>query len=157
RVQTRRSHAGSSRHDHFAEGSRSNFRKTNTVRAFNPGGFFMRHSLVWTVPASLLTTFVVFACSGGSSDDGNTEEIGTVQSEARGVCGDHRCNHGETCSTCSQDCGSCGTGGSGTGGAQGSGGSGTGGAQGSGGSGTGGAQGSGGSGTGGAQGSGGSG
>jgi hypothetical protein len=45
-----------------------------------------------------------------------------VSSEAHNFCGNRRCDHGETCSTCPQDCGSCGAGGAG--GAAGAGGSG---------------------------------
>jgi hypothetical protein len=81
---------------------------------------------------------------------GGSSPVDEIYSEARSFCGNGRCDHGETCSTCMQDCGSC-TGSGGAGGAAGAGG--TGGAAGAGG--TGGAAGAGG--TGGAAGAGGAG
>jgi hypothetical protein len=103
----------------------------------------MKRSQSLSIPASIVAGLVGFACSG-SPDDVPANDIGTATEEAHTFCGNNRCDHGETCSTCSQDCGPCGTGGAGTGGS-GTGGSGTGGS-GTGGSGTGGATGTGGAG-----------
>jgi hypothetical protein len=93
------------------------------------------------------------AKSGVSSPSADDSSAGVSEeaSAIKNFCGNGRCDHGETCSTCSQDCGTCtGTGGSGgAGGAGGTGGSagagGTGGSAGAGGTGgSGGASGSGG-------------
>jgi len=69
--------------------------------------------------------FLIVGCSGQTTDV--TERI----SEAHSFCGNNRCDHGETCSSCPQDCGGCG-GSAGTGGSGGT--SGTGGSGGNGGS-----------------------
>jgi hypothetical protein len=91
--------------------------------------------------------FIMFGCIG-STNDGTpgghpgSEELTQVTGAAHTFCGNNRCDHGETCSSCPQDCGTCGsggttgTGGTGTGGT-GTGGTGTGGTTGTGGSGTG--------------------
>src|SRR4029079_9050982 len=49
-----------------------------------------------------------------SSAGNNTpDDVTQVISEARNTCGNGRCDHRETCSSCPQDCGTCGgTGGS---------------------------------------------
>src|SRR5437667_6952066 len=47
-----------------------------------------------------------FACSEQAHKDSATIPI---EQAAKNFCGNGRCDHGETCSTCSQDCGSCGT------------------------------------------------
>jgi len=73
------------------------------------------------------------ACTAETHNDdtpaAGEELISKVSPAARTSCGNGRCDHGETCSTCAQDCGACtGTGGSpGTGGSGGAGGSGGGG------------------------------
>ena len=57
--------------------------------------------------------FFVFACSAGNNDDGSADNLVEKSSAAHNFCGNNKCDHGETCSTCPQDCGSCGAGGSG--------------------------------------------
>src|SRR3954467_1343004 len=74
-------------------------------------------------PLSILTSLIVVACSAEPNDD----SIGAVaeqESALKNFCGNNRCDHQETCSTCPQDCGSCtaGTGGGGSGGTGGTGG-----------------------------------
>jgi hypothetical protein len=49
---------------------------------------------------------MVVACSG-SVNDGSAENDAEQSSAARRFCGNGRCDHGETCSTCAQDCGAC--------------------------------------------------
>jgi phosphatidylinositol-3-phosphatase len=73
----------------------------------------------------------ISACADRPADDPSTL-MSEQTSELHTFCGNGRCDHGETCSTCAQDCGLCGTGGAGTGGS-GTGGAGTGGAGGTGG------------------------
>jgi hypothetical protein len=69
----------------------------------------------------------IAACAGSPVGGVPTPQIdepaSEVSSGVKTFCGNHRCDHGETCSSCSQDCGSC----TGSGGAAGTGGSGGGG------------------------------
>src|SRR5207253_4625187 len=75
---------------------------------------------------------ILSACADNKTDS----SFVTTEAAAHGFCGNGRCDHGETCSTCALDCGSCsGTGGAGAGGTSGTGGAGAGGASGSGGAG----------------------
>lgn len=74
------------------------------------------------------TGLALVACSEQTPPTPDT--VTTTAALARATCGNGRCDHRETCSSCPQDCGSC----TGTGGATGSGGAtGTGGAMGTGG------------------------
>jgi hypothetical protein len=74
--------------------------------------------------------FFIVACTDQNSaptSDIMTNEVTERVSEAHNFCGNRRCDHGETCSTCPQDCGTCGgtagtTGSGGSGGSAGSGG-----------------------------------
>jgi hypothetical protein len=58
----------------------------------------------------------VVACTdqvNAPTGEGTPDSVTQVVSEAHNFCGNRRCDHGETCSTCPQDCGTCGgTGGS---------------------------------------------
>jgi hypothetical protein len=65
---------------------------------------------------STLAGLIAAACSADvsqSSDDRVAEQTSAV----RTFCGNGRCDHHETCSSCAQDCGSCGGGGASGGGA----------------------------------------
>jgi hypothetical protein len=57
----------------------------------------------------------VIACSADMNAGSSTENPADEALAARNFCGNHQCDHGETCSTCSQDCGSCPDAGSDTG------------------------------------------
>src|SRR5579859_1842268 len=48
----------------------------------------------------------IVACSGGVND-ASTENVDQQSAAAHGFCGNGKCDHGETCSTCSRDCGAC--------------------------------------------------
>src|SRR5258706_1714977 len=48
---------------------------------------------------------MVIACS--AETNGSSENNLGQNSSALKFCGNGRCDHGETCSTCSQDCGAC--------------------------------------------------
>jgi phosphatidylinositol-3-phosphatase len=48
----------------------------------------------------------VVACSSGI-DDGSAERVVSTDEAAHTFCGNGRCDHGETCSTCPRDCGAC--------------------------------------------------
>jgi phosphatidylinositol-3-phosphatase len=101
-----------------------------------------RSRLIWNVPGLAMGVGLgLFGCVGAPNDGtaggrSGGEEVTQVTTAAHTSCGNGRCDHGETCSSCPQDCGTCGSGGtSGTGGTTGAGGSGTGGATGTGGTG----------------------
>jgi hypothetical protein len=66
-----------------------------------------RHAFTQRTATSILAAaaLAVVACSGDIS--GSTESAGEQASALKSFCGNGRCDHGETCSTCSQDCGSC--------------------------------------------------
>jgi hypothetical protein len=54
---------------------------------------------------------ILSACADNKTD---SSDVVTVEAAAHNFCGNGRCDHGETCSTCAMDCGSCaGTGGAG--------------------------------------------
>jgi hypothetical protein len=67
----------------------------------------MNRSLVSRNAAFILAgaALAVVACSAGV--DEGAESLGQSASAAKTFCGNHRCDHGETCSTCAQDCGAC--------------------------------------------------
>jgi hypothetical protein len=93
----------------------------------------MNRSLSPRTSASILAgaALMIVACSS-DPNDGSANNLAEQASAAHNFCGNNKCDHGETCSTCPQDCGSCGSGGSsGSGGGGGS--AGTGGSGGSGG------------------------
>src|SRR5262245_41944257 len=90
----------------------------------------MKRSFSTRSTASILpcAALLVVACSSqpeGVSGQGSAENLG-VQSAAEkvAVCDDGRCNHGETCSTCPQNCDQCTVGAGGAGGSDGTGGTG---------------------------------
>ncbi len=98
----------------------------------------MKRSFSPQIAASILAGAALWAvaCSSETNDGSAKEEekVDKQASAAKSFCGNNRCDHGETCSTCPVDCGSCGSAGSsGAGGSGGTGG--TGGTGGSGGSG----------------------
>ncbi|HET6148058.1 MAG TPA: alkaline phosphatase family protein [Polyangia bacterium] len=83
------------------------------------------HALVSILAGSIGP--IVAGCSPPPANEA-ASIVGESSSAVRNFCGNGRCDHGETCSTCSQDCGACsGSGGAGVGGASGTGGSGAGG------------------------------
>ena len=45
------------------------------------------------------------ACADNKMDGSN--DVVTTEAAAHNFCGNGRCDHGETCSTCAVDCGSC--------------------------------------------------
>ena len=67
----------------------------------------MKAKLCGRTSTSILAgaALAVVACSGSTSDspESNLPESSALHS----FCGNGRCDHGETCSTCSRDCGSC--------------------------------------------------
>jgi hypothetical protein len=77
----------------------------------------MNRSACLRLPASIATTLVVVGCSA-EVDDARATDVAETAAAAHSFCGNSRCDHGETCSTCALDCGPCGAGGSsGSGGA----------------------------------------
>jgi hypothetical protein len=66
----------------------------------------MTRTLSVRMVASLLAGagLMVFGCSANDSLSNSPIE---PLSHAKNFCGNGRCDHGETCSTCAQDCGSC--------------------------------------------------
>src|SRR5262245_45151367 len=60
------------------------------------------------IPAYVLAgaALVIAACSAETTGV-SENDVGQQSSAARRFCGNGRCDHGETCSTCSQDCGAC--------------------------------------------------
>ena len=68
----------------------------------------MKRSFSPQIAASIFASaaFVAVACSSQSNDDSESNVAEQPQA-AHNFCGNNRCDHGETCSTCSQDCGSC--------------------------------------------------
>jgi hypothetical protein len=93
-------------------------------------------SALSAAPIFASAALTAFACSGDPNSDADSE-IAEQTSAVHNFCGNRRCDHGETCSTCSLDCGQCstggstGTGGAGTGGSSGAGGTSSGGSGGS--------------------------
>jgi hypothetical protein len=63
--------------------------------------------------AGLLSALASVAGCSTQTDAGEPEYLGQVGLAARNKCGNGACDHGETCSSCAQDCGTCGSGGSG--------------------------------------------
>jgi hypothetical protein len=55
---------------------------------------------------------MIFGCSG-PANDASSSSVSEHTEAAHRFCGNGHCDHGETCSTCPQDCGPCGSGGSG--------------------------------------------
>src|SRR5881394_2371328 len=85
----------------------------------------MRSRSTWNLPYLLSAAgLTLVACSEQASET-NPETVVPTTAAAKNFCGNGRCDHMETCSSCPLDCGSCsGTGGStGSGGSSGSGGS----------------------------------
>jgi phosphatidylinositol-3-phosphatase len=83
----------------------------------------MKRSVSVRTLASILAGagLTIFACSEKPHDESSNIWSGQFAAGPN-KCGNGRCDHNETCSSCPQDCGSCGTGG--TGGAGGTGGTG---------------------------------
>src|SRR5437868_3585347 len=48
----------------------------------------------------------IAACSAEPTDRSD-DALGEQTSASRSFCGNSRCDHGETCSTCASDCGAC--------------------------------------------------
>src|SRR5438046_43468 len=67
----------------------------------------MNRSLVVRNVASVFfgASLIIVACSDQTTED-TPQSVTEVQSAAHNFCGNGRCDHGETCSSCSQDCGS---------------------------------------------------
>src|SRR5437773_5383208 len=67
-------------------------------------------SALSAAPIFASAALTAFACSGDPNSDADSE-IAEQTSAVHNFCGNRRCDHGETCSTCSLDCGQCSTGG----------------------------------------------
>ena len=67
----------------------------------------MTRSLSPRIAAIILPATVVIAACSAENDVTVASDLSEQTSFARNFCGNGRCDHGETCSTCSQDCGSC--------------------------------------------------
>jgi hypothetical protein len=76
----------------------------------------MKRAIDLRTAVLILTSMTLAACAADVSV-GPEDEVAEQTEAARNFCGNNRCDHQETCSSCAQDCGSCGgTGGSGGGG-----------------------------------------
>jgi phosphatidylinositol-3-phosphatase len=68
----------------------------------------MNRSLSHQTAASVLAgaALTIVACSS-NVNDGSAEQAASTEQSLHSFCGNGKCDHGETCSTCPRDCGSC--------------------------------------------------
>src|SRR5262249_48069643 len=95
------------RRDHFAVPSRALPATALRVRRVIVKEGPMTRSIASRTHAFMLSgaALLAFACSAGNNNDGS-ESLAEQSSAAHTFCGNSKCDHGETCSTCPQDCGS---------------------------------------------------
>jgi hypothetical protein len=67
----------------------------------------MKRSLPARSQAFVLAGAALMVAACSDSNDGSVDTLNEYVSAARKVCGNAICEHGETCSSCPQDCGSC--------------------------------------------------